>query len=143
MSCKTLVASLLLGLATVSHGLAEKPKKVLLLGQRRDHPPKSHEYMAGLHVLAKSLEGVPGLELTIHQADEPWTEGPELLKEADGIVMFLGEGSRWEQINPKRYQALKLPHLAGRRDAQRVGKNFRRSLHRRPSRDTLIAMRER
>lgn len=107
MSCKTLVASLLIALTAVSLSLAEKPKKVLLLGQRRDHPPKSHEYMAGLHVLAKSLAAVPGLELAIHQADEPWPEGPDLLKDADGIVMFLGEGSRWEQTDPKRYQALK------------------------------------
>ena len=82
------------------------PKRVFLLGQRRDHPPTTHEYMAGLRVLAKALEGTSGLEVSIHRADEPWTEGPELLKQADAIVMFLGQGSRWEQTDPKRLKAL-------------------------------------
>lgn len=107
MSVKSIATSLLLIVSTVAMGRAEEPKKVLLLGQKRDHPPGTHEYMAGLRVLAKSLEGVPGLELSIHNADEPWTEGPELLKDADGVVLSLGQGSRWEQIDPKRLKALK------------------------------------
>lgn len=85
---------------------AEGPKRVLLLGQKRDHPPGSHEYMAGLGVLAKCLEGVPGLEPSIHRADEPWTEGPRLLKQADGLVLYLGQGARWEQTDPERLRAL-------------------------------------
>ncbi len=106
MSRKHLVASLLLALCIGSFAVADGPKRVLLLGQKRDHPPASHEYMAGLKVMAKSLEGVPGLKLSIHKADEPWKEGPELLNNADCIVMFLGQGSRWEQTDPKRQKAL-------------------------------------
>jgi type 1 glutamine amidotransferase len=106
MSWKNAAAALLLVLLTASLGLAEKPKKVLLLGQKRDHPPKSHEYMAGLHVLKQSLKGVDGLKLSIHKADEPWTEGPELLNDADGVVLFLGQGARWEQADPRRLEAL-------------------------------------
>ena len=75
--------SLLLILCTGSFGLAAGPKKILLLGGDRDHPAASHEYMAGLKVLAKSLEGIDGLELSIHNADEPWPQGPELLKDAN------------------------------------------------------------
>ena len=109
MSLKATVASLILALCFASAGLAEevKPKKVLLLGMKRDHPPASHEYMAGLRVLAKSLEGIPALKLSIHEADEPWPEGPELIAGADAVVLSLGQGSRWEQVDPKRYEALK------------------------------------
>ncbi len=96
----------LLVLGSVSWASGEGPKRVLLLGQRRDHPPQSHEYMAGLRVLAKSLQDVPGLELSIHQADEPWQQGPELLKDADGVVLYLGQGARWEQTDPQRLRAL-------------------------------------
>jgi type 1 glutamine amidotransferase len=116
MSGKNMAASLLLvlwlgALARVespkaSAAPAGSPKKVLLLGQTRDHPAKTHEYMAGLRVLKKSLQGVRGLKLEIHQADEPWPEGPELLKDADGVVLFLGEGARWEQVDPRRLKAL-------------------------------------
>jgi len=107
MLYKNLLASILWLLMLVSFSQAESPKKVLLLGQKRDHPPKSHEYMAGLHVLEKALQGIPGLETHVYNADEPWPEGPELLRDADAIVLSLGEASRWEQIDAKRYEALK------------------------------------
>ena len=55
MSWKSLVASLLLVLSTGSFGLAEKPKKVLLLGDKGSHGPGSHEHMPGLRILAKCL----------------------------------------------------------------------------------------
>jgi len=110
MSCKLMIAALLtvvlIVALTTSIGRAEDTKKVLLLGQKRDHPAGSHEYVPGLNVLAKSLQGVPGLELSIHDADEPWPEGPELIAGADAIVMFLGQGSRWEQLDPRRLKAL-------------------------------------
>ena len=106
MCWKNVITALLLVFAAVSLAPAEGPKKVLLLGQKRDHPPKTHEYMAGLRVLEKSLQGIRGLKLTIHKADEPWPEGPELLKDADGVVLYLGEGARWEQADPKRLKAL-------------------------------------
>ena len=108
MSPRAAAASLILTLCAAALSPAQESarKRVLLLGQKRDHPPTTHEYMAGLHVLAKSLQGLPGLELSIYRADEPWLLGPELLREADAIVMFLGEGSRWEQSSPQRLKAL-------------------------------------
>jgi len=98
--------SLLLVLLIAASGWADGPKKVLLLGQKRDHPPGSHEYMPGLSVLAKSLEGHPGLELTAVSADEPFSEGPRLLADADGVVLYLGQGGRWAENDPARQKAL-------------------------------------
>lgn len=83
------------------------PRKLLLLGQGPDgHPPQTHEYMAGLQVLAKCLAGVPDLEVTVLRADEPWREGPELIERADGVVLFLSEGARWAHHDPRRLEAL-------------------------------------
>ncbi|HUG91795.1 MAG TPA: ThuA domain-containing protein [Planctomycetaceae bacterium] len=71
-------------------------KRVLLLGQGPDnHPFGAHEYMAGMHVLARCLHPVEGLQTVIVKADEPWAEGPELLDGADGAVVFLSEGAKW------------------------------------------------
>jgi len=106
MSYKRFCVSLALVLAIVLSGLAAEPKKVLLLGQKRDHPAGSHEYMSGLHVLAKCLERVPELKTTIVKADEPWPEGPETIKQADAVVLYLGEGGRWMQLDPKRLEAI-------------------------------------
>ena len=81
--------------------------KLLLVGSGPDgHPPQSHEYMAGLKILAKCLRIAPGLEITTVRADEPWKDGPELLARADGVVLFLSEGARWINHDPKRREAL-------------------------------------
>jgi hypothetical protein len=85
---------------------AEPPKQVLLLGVKRDHPPGRHQYMGGLRVLAKCLEGVPQIKTEIIAADEPWPQGPELLEKADGVVLYLGQGAKWMQQSPERKAAI-------------------------------------
>ena len=87
---------------------AEAPKvKLLLVGSGPDgHPAQTHEYMAGLRIIGKLLKDVPGLEITTVRADEPWREGPELIARADGVVLFLSEGARWMNHDPKRRKAL-------------------------------------
>lgn len=85
---------------------ADQPKRVLLLGQKRDHPPGRHEYMAGLRILEKCLADVPGLEVRIVAADEPWPDGPQLLEGCDGVVLSLGTGAKWLQATPQRLAAL-------------------------------------
>jgi hypothetical protein len=96
-------------------GLTAPPKKkVLLVGQGPDgHPKETHEYMAGVRILAKLLGRVPGLEVTVVQADGAWKEGPDLLGRADAVVLFVSEGARWIQADPKRQKAF--AGLAARR----------------------------
>ena len=73
-----------------------RPKRVLLLGQKPDsHPANSHEYMAGVRLIAKLLQNRGGLQTVVVQADNPWRGGPELLDGADGAVVFLTEGAKW------------------------------------------------
>lgn len=111
----TIVAFVLFGSLLSTLAVAdERPKRLLLIGQGPDnHPPTTHEYLPGLERLAKLLAGVEGLSVTVVKADEPWTEGPELLAKADGAVLFLSEGARWCQNDPRRYEALL--RLAARR----------------------------
>lgn len=86
---------------------AAAPKRVLLLGQKRDHPPETHEYLSGLHVLQKCLRSVPGLESKLLRVDGPWADGPEQLAHADAIVLYLGEGGRWVQEDERRLAAIR------------------------------------
>lgn len=86
---------------------ADPPKKILLLGQGPDgHPPESHEYVAGLKVLSQCLTRAANVEVTMIRADEPWPEGPDLLQRADGVVLYLAEGAKWMQQQPRRFDAL-------------------------------------
>jgi type 1 glutamine amidotransferase len=99
---------LLVALAAAAPAFGEAPKQLLLVGQGPDgHPAQSHEYAAGLRVLKKCLAGTPGLEVTTARADEPWKEGPDLIARSDGVVLFLAEGARWAQQDPRRLEALR------------------------------------
>lgn len=103
-----LFVSLLFFLICEEHAAADDPpaKRLLLLSQGPDgHPAGTHEYVAGQRVLARCLSKVPGLKITPAQADGEWPEGPDLLAKADGVVLFVSEGAKWLNADPKRRSA--------------------------------------
>lgn len=107
---KRILAALLCYIASLSIHCtaAEAPKKLLIVGQGPDgHPPMTHEYMAGAHILETLLKQYPQIQITVTKADEPWPEGPKLLDEADGLVMLVTQGARWMQNDSNRFAAIK------------------------------------
>lgn len=83
-----------------------RPKRVLLLGQKPDsHPKATHEYMAGIRLIARYLQKRPGINVVVIRADDPWTDGPELLDGADGAILFLSEGAKWVSAEQSRLAA--------------------------------------
>lgn len=97
------ITTLMLAVATAQAA----PKKLLLVGQGPDgHPPATHEYLAGVKLVQKLLEKQPDLEITVVSANEPWKDGPELLERADGVLLFVSEGGKWLQNDPRRLKAL-------------------------------------
>jgi type 1 glutamine amidotransferase len=114
MSWRKLLLCLLPLLILCPSGVAAASKKVLLIGQGPDgHPKGTHEYMAGVRILGKCLSKVPGLEVTVVQADGAWQEGPRLVAKADAVVLFLSEGARWVQADAARHRAF--TNLAARK----------------------------
>jgi len=94
---------LLIGLAAVG----AESKRLLLIGQGPDgHPPGTHEYMAGQKILQHCLKQSKGITTELVEADEPWSDGPEKLKHADGAVIFVSEGAKWASADQRRLQAL-------------------------------------
>ena len=83
-----------------------RPQRLLLLGQGPDgHPRGTHEYMQGLKLMQELLAGEKGLQVEIVKADEPWTDGPQKLAQADGVVVFLAQGAAWLNKDQQRRQA--------------------------------------
>jgi type 1 glutamine amidotransferase len=81
--------------------------RLLLLAQGPDgHPAATHEYVAGMRILEKCLAQTPGLNISLVIADEPWPQGPGLLRDCDGVVLFLAAGANWIQADPRRLDAL-------------------------------------
>ena len=102
------ILACLLALLLTTTASGGGPKKVLLLSQGPDgHPPETHEYAAGQRILHKLLTQAGKLAVETVRADEPWRDGPELLAKADGAVLFLSEGAKWLQADPKRHAAFK------------------------------------
>lgn len=95
-------------LVTSAVGAEEpQPKRVLLLYQSPDgHPPQTHEYAAGIELLARCLQHVPGVTVQRSLADSPWPEGPGLIRQSDGVVLFVSEGAKWIHEDPRRLEAL-------------------------------------
>ncbi|MBP86549.1 MAG: hypothetical protein CMJ64_07530 [Planctomycetaceae bacterium] len=113
----SLLSSLILCLLPSTTSCADdestKPKRVLLLSQAPDgHPAGTHEYHAGMRVLATCLKYVPGVQVKHVHADGDWPEGPELIRDADGVVLFVSEGAKWIHQDPRRLAAF--AELAGR-----------------------------
>src|SRR5262249_24635632 len=104
------------------------------------HPPTTHEYDAGLRVLAKCLGPVADLEVTQVRAEGAWKEGPELIERADGVVLFVSEGARWLQNDPARLKAVRKVAARGAAarghgdEGPRAGRGLRRPVRRLPRR---------
>lgn len=94
----------------IAHGADEasaERKQILLLSQGPDgHAKGTHEYHAGMRVLAECLKRVPEVEVKHAHADGDWPEGPELIRSADGVVLFVSEGAKWIHQDPRRLAAL-------------------------------------
>jgi len=105
------LAAFVLLLALVSTGLAAEPvqpKRLLLISQGPDgHPWNTHEFRAGVRILAKLLADVPGLEVSIADAEENGREISKRVDEADGVVVFVSEGAKWIGQDPQRLEAFR------------------------------------
>lgn len=83
------------------------PRRVLLVGQGPDgHPQGTHEYVAGLRILAATLARDPALEVRSLTVEGDWPEGPAEVRSADAVVLFLAEGARWLDQRPALRAAL-------------------------------------
>ncbi|MCA9224416.1 MAG: ThuA domain-containing protein [Planctomycetales bacterium] len=104
--CLLVMVGICLSAATASGQEKSATKRLLLLGQGPDgHPATTHEYMAGMRILESLLRDIPNLQVSVHQADGEWPEGPELLRDADAAVLFLSQGAKWIHAEPRRLEA--------------------------------------
>lgn len=86
-----------------------RPQRLLLIGQGPDgsHKPTTHEYFAGVNLLARLLREQPKLELVVVSADGDWRDGPQLLERADAAVLFVAEGAKWLSADAARLAAFR------------------------------------
>ena len=83
---------LLLAIATVALTLpafAKTPdgkQKLVFIAGKPSHPPRMHEFRAGVLLLTKALANVPGLVVEPHEMG--WVKDEKTLEDADAVVIY-------------------------------------------------------
>lgn len=89
-----LLSGLLVGFL-FSNAVAETTKIVLVAG-KPSHPPRMHEFNAGVQLLAHCLESVPDVEP--HFVLNGWPKDESVFDGADAVVFFMDGGGRHEVV---------------------------------------------
>jgi len=87
-------------IAAAQRSAADEPKStkrtLVLMAGKPSHPPRMHEFNAGVQLLAKSLRDVNGLEVRV--VLNGWPKDESVFDGADGVVFFMDGGGRHEAV---------------------------------------------
>lgn len=74
----------------------EAAKKLVIMAGKPSHPPRMHEFNAGVQLLEKCLKGVDGLD--VHISLNGWPRDESVFKGADAVVFYMDGGRRHEVV---------------------------------------------
>ena len=112
-----IVALALVLLVPFGSGLAAKTadgrSKLVLVAGKPSHPPRMHEFNAGVQLLAQCLaQGAP--KLKVEYVLNGWPEDEGVFADADAIVFYMDGGARHEAVQEGGARLKKLDEWAGR-----------------------------
>lgn len=88
---------LALTLATSASVFAEGDmRKLVIIAGKPSHPPRMHEFNAGVQLLNNCLKDVPGLEVEI--VLNGWPQDESVFRNADAVVFYMDGGGRHEVV---------------------------------------------
>ncbi len=90
-------------LGVLGSAFAQSPgaaKKLVLIAGKPSHPPRMHEFNAGVQLLAKCLADVPGL--TTEVVLNGWPQDESILNGADAVVFYMDGGAKHEAVQQGR-----------------------------------------
>ena len=71
-------------------------KKLVIVAGKPSHPPRMHEFNAGVQLLAKSLKDVPDLKVEI--VLNGWPKDESVFNDANAVVFYMDGGGRHEVV---------------------------------------------
>jgi type 1 glutamine amidotransferase len=71
-------------------------RKLVLIAGRPSHPPRMHEFNAGVQLLQKSLASVPGLKTEI--VLNGWPKDESIFDDMDAVVFYMDGGGGHEAV---------------------------------------------
>lgn len=84
------------GNGPATNATAAEPPKVVLIAGRPSHPPRMHEFNAGVQLLAKCLKGYPGLR--IEYVLNGWPTDEKVFDNAAAVVFYMDGGGNHEVV---------------------------------------------
>ena len=89
------IVTLMLTASTISDVCAES-KKIVLVAGKPSHPPRMHEFNAGVQLLSKCLKDVSGVETRF--VLNGWPKDESVFADADAVIFFMDGGRRHEVV---------------------------------------------
>jgi Trehalose utilisation len=75
---------------------AAEPKRVLLIAGKPSHPPRMHEFNAGVQLLANCVKD--RTDVKVEYVLNGWPKDPAVLEKMDAVVFYLDGGARHEAV---------------------------------------------
>ena len=93
---KRFLLFLLFFLATLNRADAADPKTLVVIAGKPSHPPRMHEFNAGVQLLARCLKDRTELDLRISL--NGWPKDEAVFEGADAVVFYMDGGPRHEAV---------------------------------------------
>jgi type 1 glutamine amidotransferase len=75
---------------------AAEPKKIVLVAGKQSHPPRMHEFNAGVQLLAACLRDVDGIDVKVVLSG--WPKDESVFEGADAVVFYMDGGGGHEAV---------------------------------------------
>ena len=90
---------LLLALGFFTSTAHSENKKVILVAGKPSHPPRMHEFNAGVQLLAKCLKDAPGIDVEF--VLNGWPKDESVFEGVDAVIFYMDGGKRHEVVQDK------------------------------------------
>jgi len=74
----------------------DAPRRLVLVAGKPSHPPRMHEFNAGVQLLAKCLQGTPQVKVDV--VLNGWPQDEALFEGANAVVFYMDGGSNHELV---------------------------------------------
>ncbi|MGV3485778.1 MAG: ThuA domain-containing protein [Planctomycetaceae bacterium] len=97
-------------LAAADREAASRPAKIVLVAGKPSHPPRMHEFNAGVQLLASCLKDVPDVQ--VEYVLNGWPADESVFEGASAVVFYMDGGAKHEAVQQQGERLQKIDQWA-------------------------------